>query len=804
ADAVPLGSLAERFADTVRAFPDAEAVRCDDLAWSYRQLDARANQLAHWLVRHGVGSDVPVALCLQRSLDMVAALLAITKAGGVYVPIDPMYPRDRIAYILRDCRAPIVLSDTASVALLPHEACATPSTPSDLAAAAPTDSTSALPSAPSDLAAAPSDFIGATPVAPSNPVVAALRVLLVDRDWPVTEDTCAPAATAGPHHLAYIMYTSGTTGNPKGVCLPHWNLLRLFSATQHWFGFDHRDAWPLFHSYGFDLSAWEMWGAFLHGGRLVVVPQLVARSPELFHDLLRRHRITVLTQTPSAFRNLLAADAQAPRADSLRLLVFAGEALVLESLRPWIDRYGDDRPQLINMYGITETTVHVTYRRISRTDVDAGKGSVIGCPIPDQRLFILDDHGELAALGVPGEIFVGDEGLARGYLGKPELTAERFVPDPFSGHPGARLYRSGDQARHLGGGDVEYLGRLDHQVKIRGFRVELGEIETRLMTHPGIAQCVVVTRDDTGDRRLVAYYTHASADESTGAATAAAAATDAATTGAATAGAATTAAAAAAAIDPAQLRAHLKDHLPDYMVPAAFVALPGFPLTANGKIDRKALPAPEPAVDHLPEAGAPRSPVEAALADIWRDVLRLPRVGVHDNFFALGGHSLIATQVTSRIRSTLRVELLVRALFEAPTIAELAVHLDGAARERAAGRIQPSAPAAEASSSSAQQRLWVLDRLEPSGTAYTIPITLRLRGPLASDVFAAAVDALVARHDALRSTFVEQDGEIRARLHPPPAGVLRRTVLAATGDPAAAFATALDDELAAPFDLERG
>jgi amino acid adenylation domain-containing protein len=592
AHARPHGSLAERFADAVRARPDAVAVNDEAGVLSYAALDRRANQLARWLIRRGVGPGVPVALCMARTKDMVASIVAITKAGGVHVPIDPMYPRDRIGYILADACAQIVLTDAASAHLVPG----TPGT------------------------------------------------LRVDRDWPVDEDATAPPVTIRPDQLAYIIYTSGTTGNPKGVCIPHWNVLRLFTATRRWFEFGADDVWSLFHSYGFDFSVWEMWGALLYGGRVVVVPALVSRSPELFHALLRRERVTILSQTPSAFRNLIAVDAASAALDSLRFVVLGGEALVLESLRPWIDRYGDQTPRLVNMYGITETTVHVTYRPIDRADVAAGKGSVIGRAIPDQRIYILDRHGDLAPVGVPGEIHVGDEGLARGYLGQPELTAERFVPDPFSGRPGARLYRSGDRARHIGHGDVEYLGRLDHQVKIRGFRIELGEIETQLRAHPDVGQCVVVARDDGGDRRLVAYVTQHDG---------------------------------AAPLEPARLRGHLRTRLPAYMVPGAFVRLDRFPLTASGKIDRKALPAPEQVADQTSDPhDGPRGPLEAAVIEVWRDVLRVPRVGVNDNFFDLGGHSLIATQVVSRLGKALGLEVPVRALFEAPTVAELAAHLE--------------------------------------------------------------------------------------------------------------------------------
>ncbi|HEY4575789.1 MAG TPA: amino acid adenylation domain-containing protein, partial [Thermoanaerobaculia bacterium] len=346
----------------------------------------------------------------------------------------------------------------------------------------------------------------------------------------------------GPSGLAYVIYTSGSTGRPKGSLITHGNVVRLFDATDAWFGFDERDVWTLFHSYAFDFSVWEIWGALLHGGRLVVVPWEVSRSPELFLDLLERERVTVLNQTPSAFAQIAQTQRALPE---LRLVIFGGEALDPASLEPWFERHGDVKPRLVNMYGITETTVHVTWRPLSRGE----QRSVIGVPIPDLSLLVMDRNLRPAPIGFPGELVVGGAGLARGYLGRPDLTAERFVPDP-SGRPGARLYRSGDLGRFLPDGDVEYLGRLDTQVKIRGFRVELGEIEAALV-QAGARQAVVLVRENRADRRLVAYVT-----------------------GDATA---------------AELRQSLRDRLPDYMVPAAFVALDALPLTVNGKVDRKAL-----------------------------------------------------------------------------------------------------------------------------------------------------------------------------------------------------------------------
>ena len=423
-----------------------------------------------------------------------------------------------------------------------------------------------------------------------------------------------------------------TTGNATLVAYDDKPVL----ATDPWFGFGPHDVWTLFHSFAFDFSVWELFGALLHGGRLVIVPYWVSRSPEQFHALLAREAVTVLNQTPSAFAQLVRADAAASRELALRLVIFGGEALNLAELAPWFERHGDTRPQLVNMYGITETTVHVTFRPVRMADLATGT-SPIGTPIPDLQLHVLDRHREPLPLGVAGEMHIGGAGLARGYLGRAALTAERFVPNPFAA--GERLYRTGDLARRTADGDLDYLGRIDHQVKIRGFRIELGEIEAALLAHAEIEQAAVIAREDAGDRRLVAYVVGRGA-----------------------------------APQPAALRAHLQRTLPDYMVPATFVRLDHLPLSPNGKLDRKALPAPDrhPAADHV----APQTATEKTLAAIWQDVLKLPRVGANDNFFECGGNSLSATRAVARIQQELRVALPLRTIFTTPTLGELAEQVE--------------------------------------------------------------------------------------------------------------------------------
>ncbi len=501
--------LHERFALQAARAPEAPAVTFAGESLSYGELDRRANRLAHHLRRLGVGPESRVGLCLDRSPELIEGILGILKAGAAYVPLDPRYPAQRLALIAGE---------------------------SDLAALVTTEALREL-----------------------VPAVAEPAVVRLDADRPrlAAQPADDPRSGATPDGLAYVIYTSGSTGVPKGSLVSHRNVARLFTATAAGFGFDRRDVWSLFHSFAFDFSVWEIWGALLHGGRLVVVPHEVSRAPEAFHALLAAEGVTVLNQTPSAFRQLLPVDSDAPsELTELRLVIFGGEALEPASLAPWFARHGDGPARLVNMYGITETTVHVTWREMRAADLARPGRSPIGTPIPDLRVHLLDRHGHLAPLGVVGEIHVAGPGVARGYLGRPELTAERFVPDPF-GAPGERLYRSGDLARRLPDGGLEYLGRRDGQLKIRGFRIEPGEIEAAVRAQPGVREAAVVARTaESGDRRLVAYVVPARASPA----------------------------------DLAALRAALKARLPDYMVPAALVELAALPLTAHGKVDQEGAP----------------------------------------------------------------------------------------------------------------------------------------------------------------------------------------------------------------------
>ncbi|MDX2093988.1 MAG: amino acid adenylation domain-containing protein, partial [Kofleriaceae bacterium] len=439
------------FEQQVDRTPNAVAVVFEDSQLTYAELDRRANQLAHHLRARGVGPDVLVALCVERSLDMIVGILGILKAGGAYVPLDPSYPAERLAFTVEDAAPAVVVAHAELISALP--------------------STRA-------------------------------HIVRLDEDAELLArepaERLAPASSF--LDLAYIIYTSGSTGRPKGVMITHGNATRLFAATEAWYGFSERDVWTLFHSYAFDFSVWEIWGALLYGGRLVVVPHQTTRSPDEFRALLAAEGVTVLNQTPSAFYELIRADAEAQTPLALRLIIFGGEALSFAKLGPWFERHGDQAPVLVNMYGITETTVHVTYRPLVADDVRSRANSAIGEAIADLTLYVLDQHLELVPIGVAGELFVGGAGLARGYLNRPELTAERFIVNPFG--PG-RLYRTGDLARWLPDGELDYLGRIDHQVKIRGFRIELGEIEAVLAAHATVREVVVLAREDVpGDKRL--------------------------------------------------------------------------------------------------------------------------------------------------------------------------------------------------------------------------------------------------------------------------------------------------------------
>ncbi|MEV7600679.1 non-ribosomal peptide synthase/polyketide synthase [Kitasatospora sp. NPDC089797] len=715
----PGRTLVDLFEAQAARTPHAEAVTCGSEHLDYAALDERATRLAGRLAALGAGPERFVALALPRTAELVVAVLAVLKTGAAYLPLDPKLPAGRRAELLADAD-PVALvtfaDEPASVPVL-------------------------------------------SPADPGPGGTAALD----------------PGRRPLPDSPAYAIYTSGSTGRPKGVVVPHANVVRLFDQTRELFDFGPQDVWTLFHSYTFDFSVWELWGPLLHGGRLVVVPEDVARSPEEFLRLLVDERVTVLNQTPSAFHPLVRADAEHPELSRrlvLRTIVFGGEALDATRLGDWYARHPEDAPRLVNMYGITETTVHVTHAPLGLATAAAGGPAPIGDGLADLRLHLLDGGLSPVPAGAVGELYVAGEGLARGYLNRPGLTATRFLADPY-GPPGSRMYRTGDRARRRSDGTLHYLGRADQQVKIRGFRIEPGEIEAALLTHPGVGQAAVgVHQDAAGTRRLVA---HVVAGEG-----------------------------AAEPPSAADLRAHLERLLPAYLVPAAYVPMAALPLTPNGKLDRRALPAPGP--QGYPGAAgrartAPRTRAEQLVAAAWAEVLDTAEVGAEDDFFALGGDSILAVRATARLRTAFgRADLTPRLLFSHPVLADLAEAL-GAPAAAPGPAVIPVVddPAGEPPLSYAQQRLWFLDRFEPGGTEYTTLSVLRLRGTLDRDALGAALDGLVERHAALRTTFAERDGRAHQVVRPPYPVELP----AEETDPDALDAL-LERIAATPFDLAAG
>jgi amino acid adenylation domain-containing protein len=601
-------TLPALFEAQVARSPDASAVRGDGQTLTYRELDHRANQLAHHLRTLGVGPDVPVGLCLARSPALVIGMLGILKAGGAYVPLDPSYPAARLAFMLKDTRAPVLLTEAPLLAQLPAHAG---------------------------------------------------HVLCLDRDSAAiaTQPATDPPGTATAENLAYIIYTSGSTGTPKGVMVEHRAVVNYMEWMRRTFDFDHRDSVLQKTPISFDAATWEFFAPLLNGGRLVMLPSDAHRDPTAIVRALCEHEVTTVQLVPSLLR-LVAQEALLAACGTLTRVFSGGEALPGAVAQSVFERCG---ARLYNLYGPTETCIY-SLSWECRPD-DARATVPIGRPIANTRVYVLDEYRQPVPVGVAGELYIGGEGLARGYWKRPELTAERFVPDPFAQRPGARMYRSGDRARYQPDGNIEFLGRLDHQLKLRGFRIEPGEIEAVLARHGGVGEALVLLREDVpGDARLVAYVV-ARGD----------------------------------AIGAADLRAWLTPLVPDYMLPSAFVLMAALPLTPNGKIDRNALPRPE-ARDAAVAATfvAPRGPVEEVLAAIWTGVLGVELVGVEGNFFELGGDSLLAIQVLSRLRDRLGIELSVRAFFDAPTIAELATRIGGALPEGGKHRAAPIEPAPDA------------------------------------------------------------------------------------------------------------
>nr|WP_304984929.1 non-ribosomal peptide synthetase [Corallococcus sp. CA047B] len=708
------GTVHGRIEQQATRTPEADAVVFGETTLSFQELNARANQLAWELRARGVGPEVPVGLCLERSAELIVALLAVLKAGGAFVPLDPNAPATRRSLLLRDCGARVLVTSQAlAEAWVP-----------DVAHVVRLDAEQG-------------------------------RLSTLSRENP------PPAALAG--NLAYVIYTSGSTGLPKGVMVRHRSVLHLHRALTRtlYAGLEQGQRVTVNAPLYFDASI-EQVLQLLDGHCLYVVPEDVRLDPERMLAWLEATRVDVLDCTPGQLKSLLEAGLL-ERAHVPSVLSVGGEAMD-EVL--WRQLARTSRTRAFNAYGPTECTVDATVWNVQGTSLEQ---PVIGRPLDNLRAYVLDARQDLVPFGLPGELCFAGEGLARGYLGRPHLTAERFLPDPFNPEPGARLYRTGDKARWREDGTLDFMGRLDFQVKLRGHRIELGEIEATLRTHPGLRDAVVLVREDVpGDARLVAYVTPEQ--------------------------------------DTAPLREHLRNHLPAYMVPTAFVALPVLPLTPNAKVDRKALPAPE--VSHLAASPyeAPATPTEERLAALWAELLRVPTVGRHDNFFALGGHSLLATQVVARVRARFGVELPVRALFESPTVAALARRLPDAATTTALPPLTRANREGPLPLSFAQQRLWFIDQLEPGSSLYNLPFALRLSGTVEPGALQRAFDALVQRHEVLRTTYEARDGEPRQRIHPALTGTLSTEDLGhLPGEAREAEARRrADEESLRPFDLGTG
>ncbi|WP_411759780.1 amino acid adenylation domain-containing protein [Streptomyces tunisiensis] len=717
-------TLTELFEARVAAGPERTAVSHGHERLTYAALNTEANQLARLLTAHGAGPGRIVALALERGLRLLPALLAVLKTGAAYLPLDPGQPAERLRLVVEDA-APVVLvteqahahlADAAVPAVLLDD----PQVTADLARRSGADLTDA------------------------------------ERHGPT-----------GPSDTAYVIHTSGSTGRPKGVPVPHANVVRLFAAAAEHFDFRADDVWTLFHSYAFDFSVWEIWGALLHGGRLVVVPYTVSRSPREFLALLHREGVTVLNQTPSAFEQLVDADAEhGGDAGALRYVVFGGEALRPVRLRPWTERHGLDRPALVNMYGITETTVHVTHHRLTEADLDdPRRAGVIGTPLADLRVHLLDATGRPVPPGATGEMYVSGAGVATGYLHRPELTAERFLDDPY-GPPGTRMYRSGDLARRRPDGTLDYLGRADAQIQLRGFRVEPGEIEAVLAAHPGVTRAAVVPRHAGNGALYLVAYAVPSGD---------------------------------APVSPADLRAHAAAHLPDHMVPAACVPVDALPLTANGKLDVQALPDPD--FTTAASGARPATPEQAQVCALFEDVLQLPRdsVGVDAGFFDLGGDSLLATRLLARLRQETGAEIPITALFETPTPAALARRLAVPAHDAPPRPVLGDiARPQRVPLSFAQERMWFLHRLDEGAATYHIPLLVPVGPDLDAEALDAALGDLADRHESLRTVIAEHDGVPYQRVLAP--GELR-PVLRRIDCPAAETAAHVTAALRRRFDL---
>jgi len=668
------------FEEQVERSPDAIAVVFEGEQLTYRELNQRANCLAHHLKALGVGPEVLVGICVERSSEMVVGLLGILKAGGAYVPLDPTYPTERLAYMLSDTQVPVLLTQQRLLNSLPqHEA----------------------------------------------------KVVCLDADWDsiAQNSTYNPLSKVTAENLAYIIYTSGSTGKAKGVMIQHSSLVNIYLAWEETYQLRAVPTCNLqMANFSFDVFTGDLVRALCSGGKLVLCPRKLLLDPPKLYQLMLQEKVNCADFVPAVLRSLIQyLEANNQRLDFMRLLICGSDSWYVREYEK-LQQFCGSQTRLINSFGLTEATIDSSYFE-GTTNLSNEQLVPIGRPFANTQLYILDSHLQPLPVGIPGELYVAGAGLARRYLNCPDLTSEKFIPNPISNQPGSRLYKTGDKARYLPDGNIEFLGRIDNQSKIRGFRIELGEIEAAIAQHPGVRETVVIAQEDVPSQKyLVAYIVLNNSS----------------------------------AIASSDLRGFLKEKLPDYMIPGAFVMLDALPLTPNGKVDRRALRAPEFHPELQRSLVAPRTPIEEMLASIWADVLSIEQVGVHHNFFELGGHSLLATQVISRVRDTFAVELPLRSLFEAPTIAEFASRVENSLSNGQSQEAEPLLPIPRSQSiplSFAQARLWFLDQLQPSSAFYNIPLALRLSGQLNIEALQSSINEIIGRHEALRTNFTTQEGQ---------------------------------------------
>ncbi|BCL81641.1 hypothetical protein ccbrp13_41060 [Ktedonobacteria bacterium brp13] len=668
----------------VERTPDAIALSFEGETRTYRELNNAANHLARQLQVLGAGPDTLIGVSMERSIEMVEALLAVLKSGGAYVPLDPSYPADRLAYMLQDANVPVLLTQ---------------------------------------------------PQLKEQFLTTAAQVITLDAHWDQSlrnEQVANPESQTGPEQLAYMIYTSGSTGKPKGVMNTHRGISNRLHWMQQAYQLTAQDRVMQKTPFSFDVSVWEFFWPLLTGARLVVARPGGHQDPAYLAHLISEQQITTLHFVPSMLQVFLQ-ELGIERSKSLRQVVCSGEALTPEQVQQFFTRF----PQgvaLHNLYGPTEAAIDVTSWECSPNDTESVP---IGRPIANTQLYILNAAQQPVPAGLAGELFIGGVNVARGYHNRPELTAEKFIDDPFSAQPGAKLFRTADLARYRQDGAIEFLGRIDHQVKIRGFRIELGEIEMLLRQVPEVEQAIVTVREDVpGDKRLVAYITpsqKAQGEQQSNRVV-------------------------------QSLQQRLRAQLPEYMLPSTFVQLTALPVSPNGKIDRRKLPAPDTHVTRQDSTFvAPRTPLEEMLEVIWTALLNVPQISVHDNFFEAGGHSLLAMQMVARIRTALQIDIAVHSIFTTPTIATLAARLQAqleTTRAVDAPALVPIARAEEIPASFDQRRLWFLNQINPKSTAYNIPLAIRIEGPLVPTVLEQSINALMMRHETLRTTLANRDGRV--------------------------------------------